>query len=95
VLREFCGERSAAQGATIHDDRRSLDRAFNGRKLKVATFQTNLDYGCLTPDVINPAAPMNPANEGHHCCLHPTTLYRVRTAGKTIVAAQQDHDARN
>jgi len=37
--------------AKMHDDRRLSNPAFNGRKLKLGTFQTNLDYGCLMADV--------------------------------------------
>jgi dimethylsulfone monooxygenase len=37
--------------ATMHDDRRLTNPAFNGRKLKLGTFQTNLDYGCLMADI--------------------------------------------
>src|ERR1700730_10629022 len=40
-----------AQGARMSDDRRSINPAFNGRKLKLGTFQSNLDYGCLMADV--------------------------------------------
>lgn len=40
-----------AQGATFRSDRRALNPAFNRRKLKLGTFQTNLDYGCLMADV--------------------------------------------
>ncbi len=40
-----------AQGATFRGDRRALNPAFNGRKLKLGTFQSNLDYGCLMADV--------------------------------------------
>jgi dimethylsulfone monooxygenase len=32
-------------------DRRSTNPAFNGRKLKLGTFQSNLDYGCLMSDI--------------------------------------------
>jgi dimethylsulfone monooxygenase len=35
----------------IDDDRRSTNPIFNHRKLKLGTFQTNLDYGCLMADV--------------------------------------------
>ncbi len=37
--------------ARLHDDRRLTNPAFNGRKLKLGTFQSNLDYGCLMADV--------------------------------------------
>jgi dimethylsulfone monooxygenase len=37
--------------ATDPHDRRSTNPAFNARKLKLGTFQTNLDYGCLMADV--------------------------------------------
>jgi alkanesulfonate monooxygenase SsuD/methylene tetrahydromethanopterin reductase-like flavin-dependent oxidoreductase (luciferase family) len=37
--------------AKNHDDRRLTNPAFNGRTLKLGTFQTNLDYGCLMADV--------------------------------------------
>jgi FMNH2-dependent dimethyl sulfone monooxygenase len=40
-----------AQGAQMSDDRRSINPAFNDRKLKLGTFQSNLDYGCLMADV--------------------------------------------
>ena len=40
-----------AQGATFRGDRRALNPAFNRRKLKLGTFQSNLDYGCLMADV--------------------------------------------
>ncbi len=32
-------------------DRRSTNPVFNARKLKLGTFQTNLDYGCLMADI--------------------------------------------
>jgi dimethylsulfone monooxygenase len=32
-------------------DRRSINPIFNDRKLKLGTFQTNLDYGCLMADI--------------------------------------------
>jgi FMNH2-dependent dimethyl sulfone monooxygenase len=37
--------------ATTRDDRRSTSPIFNNRKLKLGTFQSNLDYGCLMSDV--------------------------------------------
>jgi len=37
--------------AKMHDERRLTNPAFNDRKLKLGTFQTNLDYGCLMADV--------------------------------------------
>src|SRR5215475_15797998 len=37
--------------AAIRDDRRVSNPAFNDRKLKLGTFQSNLDYGCLMSDV--------------------------------------------
>jgi alkanesulfonate monooxygenase SsuD/methylene tetrahydromethanopterin reductase-like flavin-dependent oxidoreductase (luciferase family) len=37
--------------ARIHDERRVSNPVFNGRKLKLGTFQSNLDYGCLMADV--------------------------------------------
>jgi len=40
-----------AQAATIQDDRRLTNPVFNDRKLKLGTFQSNLDYGCLMADV--------------------------------------------
>src|SRR6202035_1120243 len=40
-----------AQGARMSDDRRSISPIFNNRKLKLGTFQSNLDYGCLMSDV--------------------------------------------
>ncbi len=40
-----------AQGATFRGDRRALNPAFNRRKVKLGTFQSNLDYGCLMADV--------------------------------------------
>ena len=46
--------KTVAQSATdprIDNDRRSTNPAFNSRKLKLGTFQTNLDYGCLMADV--------------------------------------------
>ena len=36
---------------TMREDRRSSNPVFNGRKLKLGTFQTNLDYGCLMSDI--------------------------------------------
>ena len=36
---------------TMREDRRSSNPVFNSRKLKLGTFQTNLDYGCLMSDV--------------------------------------------
>jgi dimethylsulfone monooxygenase len=39
------------QDASIRGDRRSLNPAFNRRKLKLGTFQSNLDYGCVMADV--------------------------------------------
>jgi FMNH2-dependent dimethyl sulfone monooxygenase len=41
----------SARIAGMRRDRRSTNPAFNGRKLKLGTFQTNLDYGCLMADV--------------------------------------------
>ena len=35
----------------MRDDRRLTNPAFNARKLKLGTFQSNLDYGCLMSDV--------------------------------------------
>jgi len=35
----------------VHRDRRAINPIFNDRKLKLGTFQTNLDYGCLMSDV--------------------------------------------
>ena len=40
-----------AQDATFRGDRRAINPAFNRRKLKLGTFQSNLDYGCLMADV--------------------------------------------
>jgi alkanesulfonate monooxygenase SsuD/methylene tetrahydromethanopterin reductase-like flavin-dependent oxidoreductase (luciferase family) len=40
-----------AQDAINHQDRRSANPVFNRRKLKLGTFQTNLDYGCLMADI--------------------------------------------
>jgi dimethylsulfone monooxygenase len=40
-----------SDGTKMHDDRRLSNPAFNGRKLKLGTFQTNLDYGCLMADI--------------------------------------------
>jgi dimethylsulfone monooxygenase len=37
--------------ATRRDDRRVINPAFNQRKLKLGTFQSNLDYGCVMSDV--------------------------------------------
>ena len=39
------------EGAISRNDRRSTNPAFNRRKLKLGTFQTNLDYGCVMADV--------------------------------------------
>ena len=35
----------------MREDRRSINPVFNNRKLKLGTFQTNLDYGCLMADI--------------------------------------------
>jgi FMNH2-dependent dimethyl sulfone monooxygenase len=40
-----------AQSAILHRERQSSNPVFNGRKLKLGTFQTNLDYGCLMADI--------------------------------------------
>jgi dimethylsulfone monooxygenase len=40
-----------SQGATIRNDRLSTNPVFNKRKLKLGTFQSNLDYGCTMADV--------------------------------------------
>ena len=37
--------------AATRDDRRLINPAFNERQLKLGTFQSNLDYGCLMSDV--------------------------------------------
>ena len=37
--------------AATRDDRRVINPIFNQRKLKLGTFQSNLDYGCLMSDV--------------------------------------------
>ena len=37
--------------AAMRDDRRIINPVFNQRKLKLGTFQSNLDYGCLMSDV--------------------------------------------
>ena len=37
--------------ATMRNDRRLTNPAFNQRKLKLGTFQSNLDYGCLMSDI--------------------------------------------
>ena len=37
--------------AKMREDRRLTNPAFNQRKLKLGTFQSNLDYGCLMSDV--------------------------------------------
>ena len=37
--------------ATVREDRRLTNPAFNQRKLKLGTFQSNLDYGCLMSDI--------------------------------------------
>jgi len=37
--------------AATRDDRRVTNPIFNQRKLKLGTFQSNLDYGCLMSDV--------------------------------------------
>jgi dimethylsulfone monooxygenase len=42
---------SGKMSARTDDDRRSTNPVFNQRKLKLGTFQTNLDYGCLMADV--------------------------------------------
>ncbi|MGO9045641.1 MAG: LLM class flavin-dependent oxidoreductase, partial [Xanthobacteraceae bacterium] len=42
---------SATVSTRMNDDRRSTNPAFNNRKLKLGTFQSNLDYGCLMADV--------------------------------------------
>jgi FMNH2-dependent dimethyl sulfone monooxygenase len=44
-------EKSLSQSATVRNDRRSINPAFNRRKLKLGTFQSNLDYGCVMADV--------------------------------------------
>jgi FMNH2-dependent dimethyl sulfone monooxygenase len=38
-------------GPKVRGDRRSTNPVFNDRRLKLGTFQTNLDYGCLMADV--------------------------------------------
>jgi dimethylsulfone monooxygenase len=40
-----------SQEAITHRDRRSVNPVFSDRKLKLGTFQTNLDYGCLMADI--------------------------------------------
>jgi dimethylsulfone monooxygenase len=40
-----------ALDAINHRDRRSANPVFNRHKLKLGTFQTNLDYGCLMADI--------------------------------------------
>src|SRR5580698_8657921 len=40
-----------SNAAAMRDDRRSTSPIFNNRKLKLGTFQSNLDYGCLMADV--------------------------------------------
>ena len=37
--------------AKMHDQRRLTNPAFNDRKLKLGTFQTNLDSGCVMSDL--------------------------------------------
>jgi hypothetical protein len=37
--------------ATMREDRHSTNPVFNNHKLKLGTFQSNLDYGCLMSDV--------------------------------------------
>jgi len=37
--------------AIVREDRRLTNPAFNQRKLKLGTFQSNLDYGCLMSDI--------------------------------------------
>ena len=37
--------------ATMREDRRLTNPAFNDRRLKLGTFQSNLDYGCLMSDI--------------------------------------------
>jgi dimethylsulfone monooxygenase len=44
-------EEPMANAATMREDRRLTNPAFNGRKLKLGTFQSNLDYGCLMSDI--------------------------------------------
>ena len=39
------------QNTIVHRQRRSINPIFNDRKLKLGTFQTNLDYGCLMADI--------------------------------------------
>jgi len=39
------------QDTIVHRQRRSINPIFNDRKLKLGTFQTNLDYGCLMADI--------------------------------------------
>jgi dimethylsulfone monooxygenase len=44
-------EKAMPNAATMRDERRSTSPIFNNRKLKLGTFQSNLDYGCLMSDV--------------------------------------------
>jgi len=72
--------------ATTHDDRRSTNPAFNSRKLKLGTFQSNLDYGCLMADV-----------EGRLKISWPNTVAPARLAddliGTLMYLASPDSDA--
>jgi dimethylsulfone monooxygenase len=40
-----------SQDVITHRNRQSVNPVFNHRKLKLGTFQTNLDYGCLMADI--------------------------------------------
>jgi dimethylsulfone monooxygenase len=44
-------ETPLTQDTIVHRQRRSINPIFNDRKLKLGTFQTNLDYGCLMADI--------------------------------------------
>ena len=57
------------QDTIVHRQRRSINPIFNDRKLKLGTFQTNLDYGCLMADI-----------EGRLKISWPTTVALARLA---------------
>jgi FMNH2-dependent dimethyl sulfone monooxygenase len=45
------GEGPVSTATTTREERRSINPALNDRKLKLGTFQSNLDYGCLMADI--------------------------------------------
>ena len=49
----YAGQRGEqlTRTSNTREDRHSINPAFNNRKLKLGTFQSNLDYGCLMADV--------------------------------------------